>query len=282
MNTNGINGQNSSGSSRLPLSVFESSRKPHKKRLLANKKIPYIYKKKPQEQLISIESCKIQKKPKDVQLEKLLKLESLLSEPKNDVASLKDVPVSLLPQQIIKGHMDSTKLDDIRIKYALADFPLPKSKTELKKRVACISSIIPKLLNGEEELSYHYTLALEQRKSLKNTTMSSSERWDISWEKYIGGFYGLRRQSFISTLIQTEFATLLRENRNKTIAYWSPDMFSTYVLANEIILRLVMDDMKLLKKEAEQLLRDTVDFGSHLADEREFADDLAFEEFQVL
>lgn len=279
------NGLTKAKSSNLPLNIFESSRKPHKKKFTVHKKVPYVHKKKPQEELIKIKTgsigaaASIGLKPK---AENFIELDSLLKGNNKTATSIKNAPLSLLPQQILTGDMDSTKTDAIREKYASKPLPLPQSKKELKKRVSEIIAIIPSLLDGTEELSYHYTRASEQRKQLKNATMSSNERWDVDWSRYIGGFYGLRRQTFISTLIQTKYAELLSKNRNKTVLYWSADMFCTYVLANEIILRLVMADTGSSKEEAEKIMKDTVDYGSHIADEETFADDLSFEEFQVI
>lgn len=279
------NGSNKTKSSKLPLDIFESSRKPHKKKFYVYKKVPDVHKKKPQEELITIKPIAIEHpgstglKPK---AENFIELDTLLKNDTKTGTPIKNAPLSLLPKQILMGDMDSTKTDTIREKYALKSLPLPNSKKELKKRVSEIVSIIPSLLDGTEELSYHYTRASEQRKQLKNATMSSNERWDVDWSRYIGGFYGLRRQTFISTLIQAKYAELLSKNRNKTVLYWSPDMFCTYVLANEIILRLVMADTGSTKEKAEEMMKDTVDYGSHVADDELFADDLNFEEFQVI
>lgn len=287
MNNNLNDSSSKAKSPKLLLNIFENSRKPHKKKFFVHKKSPYVHKKKPQEELITIKPISIDKAKsikESSKAEKFIELDTLLNADNKTANFIKNAPLSLLPQQILKGDMDSTKTDTIRKKYASrpSSLPLPKSKNELKKRVSETISIIPSLLDGTEELSYHYTRASEQRKQLKNATMSSNERWDIDWSKYIGGFYGLRRQTFISTLIQSKYAELLSKNRNKTVLYWSTDMFCTYVLANEIILRLIMADTGKTKEEAEDMMKDTVDYGSHIADDEIFADDLNFEEFQVI
>ncbi|WPK25419.1 hypothetical protein PUMCH_002732 [Australozyma saopauloensis] len=263
--------------SKLTLSIFENARRPNKKKLSVHKKV-YVHKKKPVEQLIAIEPLVGKSNMKS---ENFAKLDILLQE-KNRSSLLENTEISQLPLQILKGDLDSTKTEEIRKKYSSKKFSVPISKKELKSRVSQVLPIIPKLLEGKEELSYHYTHASEQRKKLPHTTMTSNERWDIPWDRYIGGYYGLRRQTFISTLIQAEYSGLLAKTKNKTLNYWTQDMFCTYVLANEVILRLIMDDMSLLKAEAEKLMKETVDYGCHVADEEEFADDLNFEEFQVL
>lgn len=260
------------GEHALPLSIFESSRKPRKKK-------PFVYKKEKEdkEELIKIPVHKpLRNSIEPVQLQAFDKLDKLLS---SDVTTrTKSKEFSSLPQDILKGNIEQLNSEIVQDKYKNTKFPLPRSKALLKKRTEQHIDIIPKILAGEEELSFYYTLALQQRKNLKHSTMTLEERWDIKWEKYIGGFYGLQRQLFILTLIQNRYKDVLVKSSNKTVKYWTPDMFATYVLANEIILKLVMEDMELSKPEAEKLLKDTVDYGCKLADGQEFKDDLDFGE----
>lgn len=261
----------------LPLSIFESSRRPHRK-----KPKPFIYKKDHDDadQLIKIPSTKSHTKSSNsVALLAFDKLDKLLSsESANTTPTRKQESFSSLPSDILQGNFYHLNSDKVKEKYKNTKFPLPNSKTMLKNRTLEHIDIIPRILAGEEELSFYYTLALEQRKMLNHSTMTLEERWDIKWEKYIGGFYGLQRQLFISTLLQNKYSELLSKSLNKTVKYWTPDMFSTYVLANEIILKLVMEDMGLLKPDAEKLMKDTVDYGCKVADDIDFHDDLEFEE----
>ncbi|RKP30521.1 hypothetical protein METBISCDRAFT_23253 [Metschnikowia bicuspidata] len=256
------------------LAMFENARRPRKKKGLSK---PYVFKKKPLEKLIAIKPAEDANTPKTnfEELDELLK-------PRDFTNMLENAPVSLLPLLILQGDINSANAAPVRAKYASKTFPLPKSKQRLKLRVSALLPVVKRLLEGAEELSYHYTRASAQRKLLKNATMSSSEHWDVRWDEYVGGFYGFRRQAFISELIQAEYADLLPKIRNKTISYWSPDMFCMYVLANEIILRLIMEDMQLLKQETETVMKETADYGCHIADEQEFTDDLNLAEFQVL
>lgn len=261
----------------LPLAIFESSRKPHRK-----KPKPFIYKKDndDSDQLIKLPIVTTPRKSSDIvtllafdKLDKILSSNSTPTTPSHKIKSF-----SSLPSDILQGNFHQLNSDKVREKYNNTRFPLPNSKANLKERAEKHIEIVPRILAGEEELSFYYTLALDQRKLLKHSTMTLEERWDINWSKYIGGFYGLQRQLFISTMIQNKYNDLLSKSTNKTVKYWTPDMFATYVLANEIILKLVMEDMELLKPEAEKLMKDTVDFGFKVADDEEFQDDLDFEE----
>lgn len=260
----------------LPLAVFENSRRPHRK-----KTKPFVYKKDKDDpdQLIKLPITNTSTKSSDtVTLLAFEKLDKLLSSDVAPHTQSHNLTFSSLPTDILQGNFHLLNSNKVREKYNITKFPLPKSKAKLKQRVDAHIDIIPKILAGENELSFYYTLALDQRKLLKHSTMTLEERWDIEWAKYIGGYYGLQRQLFISTLIQNKYSELLSKSSNKTVKYWTPDMFATYVLANEIILKLVMEDMDVLKPEAEKLMKDTIDYGCKIADDEEFQDDLEFEE----
>lgn len=176
-----------------------------------------------------------------------------------------------LPQSIVTGTLEEP---DVSEKYADKKFPLPRSKQDLKTRAQKHLAVIPSLLAGEEEMLVYYTLAVEQRKQLKRKVMDQEDRDSITWKNHIGGFYGLERQHFVSSLILEQFSGLLRKSLNKTIVYWTPEGFSAYVLANEIILRIVMDDMGVSMDEAERLLKDTRNYGCFVADKVPFENDL--------
>lgn len=251
-------------------SIFESSRKPNKKKI-------YIHNRDASEQLIKIpKRVKTAPTTEDPDFDKL---DKLLSEKSTDTSqSSQPTEYSSLPQDILRGDIEQMNLDTVREKYIKRTFPLPKSKAKLKEKVGKHLTVIPKILAGEEELSFYYTLASDQRKLLLHLVMTLDERWDIKWEKYVAGFYGLKRQNFVASLIQAKYLNLLMKLTNKTVRYWGADMFATYVLANEIILRLVMEDLGLKKDLAEKVLKDTVDYGCKLADEEKFEDDLEFDE----
>ncbi|GBL49527.1 hypothetical_protein [Candidozyma auris] len=179
---------------------------------------------------------------------------------------------SSLPTSILEGNLDLEQptLD----RYKKRKFPLPTSRRALKARVEKLLPTIPKLLAGEEELSFYYTLALDQRKKSPHKTMTSSEQDKIEWKRFIGGFYGLKRQHFVARLILTTFGDELRKSPNKTIVYWTPESFATYVLANEILLRILAADEGLSFAEAERFMKDTIDYGCYAADGVEFKDDI--------
>lgn len=244
-----------------PLSLFQQSRRPHKKK-------PYVYKKERKEQLIKLPPAVAKVEPKNFDaLDKLLLTDTTYTEKS----------LSTLPREILAGNLDTDKKDRVRAKYADQEFPLPRSRSVLREKAQRYLPLIPRFLAGDEELSVFYSLAHLQRKTLAHATMTLKERWDIQWERYVGGFYGLTRQLYVSALIQAAHGQLLAKSTNKTIMYWTPDMFSTYVLANEVLLRVLMDDMGLLHGDAEKMMKDTQDYGCYVADDVEFVDDVEVE-----
>ncbi|OBA24013.1 hypothetical protein METBIDRAFT_10206 [Metschnikowia bicuspidata var. bicuspidata NRRL YB-4993] len=290
----------------LPLSIFENSRKPQRKAKKNRANVPYIHEDPEADVFINVKKFKPSKPAADQSefehLDKLLlvldheTIAEAITELKTDafpenISGLsnesKFLPPSLkdstsLASLILGQDASLAQADATREKYKNQDFPLPKSKRDLKHRTKRLLGIVPRLLAGEEDLSIFYTFAHNQSRNLPHVTMSPAESFDLPWLQYTAGFYGLRRQNFVSQLIEAEHGELLRKSRNKTVVYWSPDMFCTYVLAPEIILRLVMEDMALSRDEAESLLRQTADFGSHVADGVELVDDLDFDELEIL
>lgn len=266
----------------LPLGFFGTTRVTSKR-----KSKPFVYKAAKKDKLIDVASLGVKPQKKDGQapqiapaafseIDKMISATEAASSQKPAAAA--DLRLSELPKNIALGKIGpSASRQLVEDKYSTAGLPLPKSKRALRLAVQPLLPIVPKLLSGEEPSSIYYTLALQQRRKLPNATMSLQERWDISWVNFIGGFYGLQRQLYISLLIQEQYSDVLRKSKNKTVAYWLPDMFSTYVLANEIIIRLVMADLDISMAKAEAFLRDTVDYGCHVADEIELQDDLDFE-----
>ena len=100
-------------------------------------------------------------------------------------------------------------------------------------------------------------------------TMPALDKWRIKWEKYYGGYYGFQRQSIIGAYILDRYEKKLTKfcKDNKTARYWNMSQFSTYVLANEIIIRMIMEDMNLdFDKANFEFCLETVDYGIVVAD----------------
>lgn len=128
--------------------------------------------------------------------------------------------------------------------------------------------VIRKILEQKQEPSSYYYLARKQCYKSKHETMSAQEKWSIEWESYFGGYYGFQRQSIIGSYILEKYENKLLKfsNGNKTVSYWTVPQFSTYVLANEIIIRMIMEDMNMDFKEAETFCQKTTDYGTMVAD----------------
>lgn len=239
------------------------------------RKKPFIHRAaEPEEALIKLpatrESEKLAKSPKTARASDFARIESIIA---SDVsrqgssgklhhsASSSPATYSALPEQIALGTALGEKSEQIMAKYKDANFPMAKTKQELRQQAQKYLHVIPELLEGKVEMLVFYTLAVEQRKNSLAKIMDAAEREKVKWKNFVGGFYGFARQHCISELVFIRFRDLLFKSSNKTIRFWTPEGFSDYVLANEIILRMVMDDMKISMKEAERVLRQTADFG---------------------
>lgn len=170
------------------------------------------------------------------------------------------------------------KIASLKEKFQKFDIPPPtSSKRTLKSRVMKHKAIIPDILNGSIA-SHYYNLANQQYKSSNNSSMTTEDNWQINWSKFIGGYYGLKRQQFIALILLSEFKLLIQNVKNATVNYWNYNQFTTYVLANEIIIRLVMEDMGYSQSKAELFLEDTQDYGQYITDTVPLVDDLGLEE----
>lgn len=161
------------------------------------------------------------------------------------------------------------KYKDVLRKYKRLNIPKPiKYKSLLLERADAHMKVIKKILEQKQEPSVYYYLARKQCYKSKHETMSPQEKWTIEWESYFGGYYGFQRQSIIGNHILEKYENRLLKfsNGNKTVSYWTVPQFSTYVLANEVIIRMIMEDMNMDFKEAEAFCQKTTDYGILVAD----------------
>lgn len=166
------------------------------------------------------------------------------------------------------------KIALLKEKFASLNIPSPtNSKKELKTRVLSHKSIIPHILNGTTA-SHYYNLAKQQYKSSNNSSMTKADNWQINWASFIGGYYGLKRQQFVALILLSEFKSLIQNIKNATVSYWNYHQFTTYVLANEIIIRLVMKDMHCSQIKAENIILETHEYGQFITDTIPLIDDL--------
>ncbi|EGW31973.1 uncharacterized protein SPAPADRAFT_66652 [Spathaspora passalidarum NRRL Y-27907] len=170
-----------------------------------------------------------------------------------------------------------SNIDTVKEKYKDMDIPSSiSSRKKLIERAEKHIDIIPKILRGKLPPSFYYDLAKKQRDKSIHETMGGTEKFQINWESFYGGYYGLKRQSIIGTLISNRFQQELKRsaNTNRTVSYWTIPRFCTYVLANEILIRMVMEDMKCDFEKAEEIISATTDYGIVVADSMEVEFDL--------
>ncbi|KAI5967942.1 RTC4 [Candida margitis] len=192
-----------------------------------------------------------------------------------------------------KQNVFSTELEPLNLlnafeesKYGTRDMVLEKYKSKhipasvqsrktLLDRARAHFEVLGPILRGKSPPSMYYEEAKKLQKKSAHETMTAKEQMKINWESFYGGYYGFQRQSIIGKEITKVCKKELHKNKkNPTISYWSIPSFATHVLANEVIIRLIMEDMKLDFEQAENFCKDTVDYGIVIADKVEIDDDV--------
>lgn len=186
--------------------------------------------------------------------------------------------------ELMKGNILSTmenrkqtNIEAIRLKYKDKDYPnTVSSKKALLERTEAHLYIIPEILKGKLETSIFYDMAKSLSESSNYETMTHKEKWSVNWQEFFGGYYGFKRQLFIGSIIISRHKNdlLNAANKNKTVSYWTINGFSTFVLANEIIIRFIMQDFDCTMSEAENIIRESSEYGTVISDSTELIDDL--------
>ncbi|KAI5964202.1 RTC4 [Candida pseudojiufengensis] len=183
-------------------------------------------------------------------------------------------PINLLLDFQVKKY--GTK-DEILNRHKRLKIPVPiTSRSTLLKRASKYYKFIPEILSGKADPSIYYERAKDQCVKSRQETMSAQEKLKVNWESFYGGYYGFQRQSVIGSDIFKKFETDLNNTSsyNKTVKYWTPSSFAMHVLANEIILRMIIEDLKCRFEKAEEICQSTVDYGIIIADHVEIVNDM--------
>jgi hypothetical protein len=153
-------------------------------------------------------------------------------------------------------------------------YPAPiLSRALLRQRCTPHLDIVPQILAGKISTCYIYPMAKAAAARSPHATMSQLEKFEVDWRRYFGGYYGFERQSFIASLILDRYtAELLAAHHNKVVSYWTTAGFATFVLANEVIIRLIMADFGCGFERAEAIMRESTDYGLEVADATDFAE----------
>jgi hypothetical protein len=164
------------------------------------------------------------------------------------------------------------------VKRTYKDKVIPSPIVSKRQLVKLIDSMIPtikQLLQSKEFNSVYFQLASAQQEKSKTETITEHDKLQIDWDTYTSGYFGINRQLMMSTIIQSRCRQELQtEINHKVIKYWGIEGFSTYVLANEVAIRITMNDLHYTFDEASEMLRSTVDYGKYIADKTPVSDDL--------
>lgn len=234
-----------------------------------------------------------QKSPTEVQNNDIEKLESILSDndkyteymegirAQEDESSLcNGFSLSASTRDSILAHLGQS-LEPSMVLMPKKTYPSPPgSRKELYKRLEKHLPVIEDLMN-EEASSYFHELAKSLALSSNHETITLREKIDSEFENYIGGYYGFKRQSFIGLAIlcvyRKELTKLAR--RDRTISYWTTSGYATFVLANEVILRLIMEDYSCSLEKSREIMSESSYYGIAITDGMEFLDDMNLNSF---
>lgn len=133
--------------------------------------------------------------------------------------------------------------------------------------------IVPQILNGLID-SYFYSLAKEVRENSSHEILTNKVHHSIDWSKFSTGYIGAKRTIAVAMHIRSLYSRILEETLKKSsvVSFWSLESFNLYVLAPEVISRIVMDQMDLTLKESINLMELTGDYGKYIMDKIPFED----------
>lgn len=164
---------------------------------------------------------------------------------------------------LISNILEKDNLSEIKIKYKGKEPPKVPTKEALTNRMDKYLALVPSFLTGKENMSFFYDLAKQERDKTSNETLRQRDKYHINWQDFSGGYYGLERQQFIASTILQKFSSQLKQSlkKNTTLQFWGIEDFCKYILANEIIIRLIMEDYNCDFTKAEQIIKETSDYG---------------------
>lgn len=118
---------------------------------------------------------------------------------------------------------------------------------------------------------YEATAASEASNS---AVLSLSEFRSMDINRFVAGYYGLKRQLSVGDEILRHFKEFLLNRQGKTMNWWGVSDFANYVLAPEVLASLCISEMNLgndlydpdTREKAYDIFHSTVEFGLVVAD----------------
>ena len=180
---------------------------------------------------------------------------------------------------------DAGTRSDIEREYT-ERYHLPRMLPEQELILRCEPHlvIVDDLLDGKFA-SLYYRQGKRAFEASKNAILSTEEFRKLDINKYVAGYYGLRRQIRIGELVLERYCHRLLTSRSPTLKWWGVTDFANYIIAPEILLSLCIEEMGLssgtgsddavgescddveARERAFELFAKTVPFGLRVADE---------------
>ncbi|KAH3680512.1 hypothetical protein WICPIJ_008254 [Wickerhamomyces pijperi] len=150
-------------------------------------------------------------------------------------------------------------------------FPDGLMESQLEERVNKQLPLLKKVLDKISS-SYYYKRAKSVSDKSTRSSISAAEFSRLDKSEMFCGYYGTERQSSISFMISEKYKNELQKlyRTDKVIQFFSLDTFVLNFLTPEFVTFMIMDDLKVTKKKAIEILKTTYDYGINITDELPF------------
>jgi len=198
-------------------------------------------------------------------------------QPNDDVES----KIQKMKESVDVGHEEnmydnSRRSKEVKLKYERerpSFQPRVLGTAELQSRTEKHIPLLKGILSGHRR-SHFYDIARGISQESLHPFITDLELINVSKDRF-HGYYGAVRAHVISAYIIDKLGPLLKEkfHRNRVMKFWRTDYFALYVLASEVIARLVEEDMQFdTLDEAYAEMQRTNDYGLYVMDKIQLED----------
>lgn len=183
------------------------------------------------------------------------RIEPIKSSPMK-IPQFKDEPIKPKVKKIWRGH----------------DIPQPMTRDQLDKAINRHMKAVERVLDPKKQAPRYYDQIKQiQLELTRETVRDIAEQWQFDWKQFYGGYIGPERQFYIGEKILAKYGDRIKQIRGDSVVmYLSEDNYVNYVLALELIVELVAEQLSITAAEAVEAIADTRDYGTEIADKVDF------------
>lgn len=145
--------------------------------------------------------------------------------------------------------------------------------SDLLARIQPLLSVVEDMYKHRVHSPYKFE-ATAAREASNSAVLSLSDFRSMNINKFVAGYYGLKRQLSVGEEILRHFKAFLLRRQGKTMNWWGLTDFTNYVLAPEVLASLCIVEMNLgddlydpvTREKAYDMFHCTVQFGLVVAD----------------